>query len=61
MKQYPMILQVYQTNFNETCKTFFSSNQINLLAVRQQEINYLAEFLKHLDDINEKIENEGSP
>lgn len=32
----------------------------DIAAVRQQEINYLAEFLKHLDDINERIENENS-
>uniref|UniRef100_A0A336MQA3 Anaphase-promoting complex subunit 4 n=1 Tax=Culicoides sonorensis TaxID=179676 RepID=A0A336MQA3_CULSO len=32
----------------------------DIAAVRQQEINYLAEFLRHLDDINEKIENEDS-
>lgn len=31
----------------------------DVAAVRQQEINYLAEFLKNLDDINEKVENDG--
>ncbi|XP_063707416.1 anaphase-promoting complex subunit 4 [Culicoides brevitarsis] len=30
----------------------------DIAAVRQQEINYLAEFLKQLDGINEKIDNE---
>lgn len=35
------------------------TNDQHFLAVRQQEINYLADFLKNLDDINEKVGNEG--
>lgn len=31
----------------------------DVAAVRQQEINYLAEFLKNLDDMNEKVEYDG--